>query len=381
MTTSTAPRRLAVALLATGLAVLGTGWPAAALPGGLPAALPPHATAAALPGTLPAADDATGTVSWSVRPANLEGPDGRSTIAVELEPGTSTTEHVAVRNLGDAAVTFTVSANDGYLTRNGHFDMRPSSHEPTDGGAWISHPATVDVGPGETMVVPFQVEVPADATPGDHPAGIAASVRSGEGTVSTESRVGVRVDVRVAGEVAAVLAARVAGTTYTPSWNPFEPGELELDVDLANEGNVRLTGDLDARVEGGLGTGASSARVPAETVGEILPGATRRVTVTVDGVWPTGRVGAEVTVVPAPVGEEGQAGTEADPAPVTAATTAWALPWPQLVLLVLVGIVVAVVLDDRRRRRRRLEVLLARARAEGRQEAATEVPSGPRPVA
>ncbi|MEK8107066.1 hypothetical protein NKG94_21505 [Micromonospora sp. M12] len=66
----------------------------------------------------------------------------------------------------------------------------------------------VTVGPNETRVVPFTITVPKGATPGDHPAGIAATVTSTGGTVSVESRVGFRVMVRVNGSARAALPVR-----------------------------------------------------------------------------------------------------------------------------------------------------------------------------
>ncbi|WP_156997166.1 hypothetical protein [Agromyces aureus] len=40
----------------------------------------------------------------------------RSRVELELGPGASATEHLAVHDLGDEAVTFAITASDGYLT-------------------------------------------------------------------------------------------------------------------------------------------------------------------------------------------------------------------------------------------------------------------------
>ncbi|MEU8280436.1 hypothetical protein AB0C08_39710, partial [Microbispora bryophytorum] len=65
--------------------------------------------------TAPAHADTT----WSVVPANTDGPDGRSVIDIELPGGQQVTEHIAVINRSTQPVDFAIDANDGYLTAKG----------------------------------------------------------------------------------------------------------------------------------------------------------------------------------------------------------------------------------------------------------------------
>ncbi|WP_277212156.1 WxL protein peptidoglycan domain-containing protein [Isoptericola croceus] len=299
-------------------------------------------------------------ISWSVVPADDEGPDGRRVVDVELGPGKGEVEHVAVANHGDEPVTFALRANDGYLTANGSFDMLPSDTEPTDGGSWISVPAEVTVPGGEAVVVPVEIAVPEHATPGDHPAGVAASIVSSDDQVLVEHRVGVRVNLRVPGDVVAALDVPQVTTSFEPSWNPFAPGTLDVTVDVANAGNVRL----DAVAEVSAEALAVDAR-GAETVGEMLGGGGRQVSVSVGQVWPVGPVTTTVTVVPEPIGDA----APADLSPVSTTVTAWAVPVPQLLLAALLALVLLAERDRRRRARARLEAQLARARAQGAAEA------------
>ena len=106
-------------------------------------------------------------------------------------------EHLLVRNLSTTAVTFQLTAADGYFTSNGRFNMLTSDRSSTDAGTWITMQDSVRVASGADAIVPFTVTVPENATPGDHPAGVAAGVRSGKGEVGVESRVGFRVMTRV----------------------------------------------------------------------------------------------------------------------------------------------------------------------------------------
>lgn len=312
---------------------------------------------------LAAADD--GRVTWSVVPADAAGPDGRRVVDLELAPGERATQHVAVSNHSAQEVTFALSANDGYLTERGSFDMRPSSVPPVDGGAWVTLPDEVVVGAGETEVVPFEVVAPADAVPGDHPAGVAASVRSG-GEMQVESRVGVRVNLRVPGEVVAALDAELLGVSFTQGSGLFEPGALVVRYAVVNDGTVALR--TTARVDAASALGGPSASAPEGESLEVLPGGRREIAVEVPGVWPLGPFGVDA-VVGATVAEGAAGGGEVPPPDdVTLTDTAWALPLLHALVLLALVLVAWAVRRALRVRRSRLDRLIEKARAEGRAE-------------
>ncbi|MFI7551558.1 hypothetical protein ACIBQ2_17565 [Micromonospora sediminimaris] len=301
------------------------------------------------------------TVTWAVQPADARGPDGRRWIEHTLDPGTVLTEHLAVRNFGDAPVVFALQAADGYLTDRGRFNMLTSGQESVDGGTWITLPETVTVGAKQTTVVPFTITVPPDAPPGDHPAGVAATVTSAGGTVAVQSRVGFRVMLRASGTVTAAVAVEDLSVRYERSWNPFSPGDVHLTFTAQNNGNVAATGDGSVRVGELFGLAGRSA---ATDVPELLPGDGRKVEAHVGGIWGLGRLTTTVEVTPTVVSGD-PAG--ADIRPTTITVTAWTLPWPQLVLGVLVGMLLLGWRTISRRRRRKLARLLEQARAEGRE--------------
>ncbi|MEU5870884.1 DUF916 domain-containing protein [Glycomyces sp. NPDC047369] len=331
----------------------------------------PVAAAALLLAAAPAAaqtngEDA-GTVTWSVRPAEASGEDGRAWIEQELDPGQTATEHMAVHNLSDTEVVFRLSAADGFFQDNGRFSMLPS-HEPSvDAGLWIEVQEEVVVGPDETVIVPFTTTVPDNATPGDHAAGVAASVLSeqtGEdgAVVGVESRVGFRVMTRVTGALAPSAAVEDVSSSYDLSWNPVAPGRAQVTFTVVNTGNARLL------VTGAVTAAGQEAAFPGpeEIDQELMPGDRRTFTVTVDDVWPSVFVPASLEVTPAVAGE-GE-GTPVDAA--TADAGFWAVPWPQLIVLAGLGLLVGSTLWNRRRAKSRLEDLLEEAREEGRREAA-----------
>jgi hypothetical protein len=307
-----------------------------------------------------------GAVTWSVAPADADGPDGRRVIDIELDPGSTGTEHVAVTNHSDQTVSFGLAANDGYLTEQGSFDMLPSSAPPSGGGAWLVVPDEVTVGAGATEIVPVEIAVPEDAIPGDHPAGVTASLRSG-GEMDVEYRVGVRVNLRVTGEVIASLAVDVVDASYRPSWNPFAPGEVVVVVAVVNDGTVGVGLAGNATASSRL-TGASGSGPPAE-VAEVLPGGRVEVGAHVPAVWPLGptRIATEINgVLPEDLAEV------ALPVTVTATTDMWALPVTQLLALLVVALAVLGLWKVRRRRQARLERLLEEARADGAARALAE---------
>ncbi|MDR2253954.1 MAG: hypothetical protein LBD97_08915 [Bifidobacteriaceae bacterium] len=331
------------------------------------------ALAAVLVAAAPAAwaDDADDApVAWSVAPAGPDGPDGRHWVELGLKPGDRVEDHFAVKNLSRRAAVFQIQAADGLFTAQGRFNMLDRPEESVDAGAWIDVVPNIEVGPGETVVVPFTVTVPAEAEPGDHAAGIAAALTrsssladGSDAGVGVVSRFGFRVMVRVEGELRPGLEIRNMETAYDMSWNPFEPGQLWVSFDLANTGNTRLvvTGQVNATYA------RDPAAYPAADGAsiELLPGDTRRVAVEVRGVWPLFAVKAEVSAVPQVVALEG-AGEPPALAPLSASTTVLAPPWPQLAVLAGLALVASGWLAGRRRSARRLARLLEQARAEER---------------
>ncbi|WP_406067825.1 hypothetical protein [Micromonospora sp. NBC_01638] len=331
-------------------------------------------TVATAPTVAAAAEPDPKALTWTVQPATPSGPDQRRWINASLDPGAAVTEHLAVRNFSRNAVAFSLKAADGYLTDKGRFNMLSSDRTSVDGGTWIDVQERVTVGPNETRVVPFTITVPKGATPGDHPAGIAATVTSTGGTVSVESRVGFRVMVRVNGSVQAALPVRGLTAAYTPSWNPFASGTVRVRYTVENDGNVWVSGTSRVAVSDLFGRTSHDATSAVE---ELLPGGSRKVETRADGVWALGRLRTTVTTSPALLGD-GQAG--ADLRPASATVTTWVVPWAQLALLGLLAVLLIGLRAATRHRRRRLAGLLARARQEGRQEGEESVLVGSAPA-
>jgi len=308
-------------------------------------------------------------IRWSVTPADESGPDGRTFVENTLDPGQSIDDFLAVRNVSDQTVEFTLTAADGFYSRTGRFDILPADEESVDAGTWITLPEVVTVAPGATAVVPFTITVPEVAEPGDHAAGITASIlaiqEAEDGTaVGVESRVGFRVTTRVTGELTPKAEVQALAGDYSLSWNPLRPGEMTVTFDVANQGNTILL------TQGAVEAGGQSAQFPAEGENpeELLAGDTRSFTVVVDDVWPLFLVPTRATVT-ATVMTMG--GEESTLTPVSAEIVVWAVPWPQLIVLAGIALIVLAILWGRIRSRRRLAAMVAEAKEEGRREAGT----------
>lgn len=288
--------------------------------------------AAGLAAALPA--HAADTVGIAGAPSNGKDPDGRSRFSYQVKPGQQVKDAYLVRNTGTTNQTVVLVATDAYNTDDGAFALLATEEKPKNAGSWVTldggkKSMTIPLAAGAQKIVPFTVAVPADAVPGDHAAGLVVSASAVEGQVKVERRVATRLYVRVEGKlqpaltVASISASQLAGT------NPLT-GPSTITVTVHNTGNVAL----GAAVQAGATTwlGKSVARAVHLTVPEILPGATRVVTVTVPGVARSGLVRPYVELQPT-------VDTDAlDPGPLAAVhrdTTVVAVPWLLLGIIAL----------------------------------------------
>lgn len=311
-----------------------------------------------VPGAARAASD---SVTWSVQPASADGQvEPGAWEELTLDAGTVVQRTMKVTNHSDQGVHFSLSAADGYFTETGRFNMLPADRPSVDAGTWIALPDSVEVAAGASALVPYTVTVPANATPGDHPAGVAAGIFSEQASVGVESRIGFRVMVRVAGALAPALQSTVT-SSYVPSWNPFLPGALEIRVSTTNTGNVRLAGERTLTVSGIAGL---DARVTGlESLAELAPGESRETSRTIEGVWPLFSTTATVVTDASSV-------VEGTPAFRDSATTSVAtVPWAQAAVVVAAAAIVLLMFRDRRRRQRRHAREIEDAREEGRRSA------------
>lgn len=301
------------------------------------------------------------SVTWSVEPADETKATGDAWLELTLDAGQTVTEHMLVANRGSSDVTFRLSAADGYFTDTGRFTMLPSDQRSVDAGTWITIPETVDVAAGQSALIAFDITVPENATPGDHPAGVAAGIRTGGDTVGVESRVGFRVMTRVSGELTPALSVVSQSVTYTPSWNPFVAGALTVTADVVNSGNTRLGASPVVQSSGPfdvLGTRVALAALP-----EFAPGETRSISATVHDVWPTFATEVQTRFDPVAIDTSGISG-----APAVRQTTTMSIPWSQLGMLAVLVLAAVLLMWRGRAKKASVQRMIENAREEGRRQ-------------
>ncbi|GAB1823798.1 COG1470 family protein [Herbidospora sp. RD11066] len=302
----------------------------------------------AFPAAPALADD--GDVAWTVRTdANSFGAD-RSSFTYSINPGSRLDDGLVVANRGTAPLTLGVYASDGYTTDTGQLDLLARDKKSVGIGAWVqAGKDSVTIAPGATAKIPFAVNVPSNAPPGDYVGGILTSLTqatTGQG-INVDRRLGIRIKLRVSGELKPNLTVEDLRMDYAGTFNPFGSGDATISYTIHNTGNAVLSAKQSMSVAGPFGWMATDAGDLAAPP-DLLPGESWEVSVPVHGVAPAFRLAATTVLMPLMTDASG-ATTSLEPVSVTA--DAWALPWTQLVLLVLlVALVVGVIVLSRRRR-------------------------------
>jgi hypothetical protein len=345
-----------------------------------------------------------GDMSWGVQPSTPSGPDGRSELSYQVAPGTIVSDWVAVTNHSPVAATLRVYAADAVTDYDtAAFTLINADQASTGVGGWISidgGPAacpdtnddaerscaasvgiSVTLEPGARADIPFTLTVPADATPGDHAAGIVASYVSDsaiEGSsLAVEQRVGTRIYLRVDGPLSPGVGVQGTVAGYEGSLNPLGGGTARAGFDVSNLGNTRVSVQPEVRLTGPFGIGLGSFSVAP--VQNIVPGGTAHVEAEMPGVPPLFFLSAEVALTP--VAAAGVAASDPLPAVVTSSAVAWAVPWMLLAILLAASAVIALIVWWRRRSRHLLAEDLAayaeRIREEERAATAPASATGP----
>jgi hypothetical protein len=291
---------------------------------------------------------------WSVQAANSSGSDGRESFAYSVNPGTQINDYVAVSNQGTTAQTFTLYATDAINEfATGAFSLLPSSTPPKDSGSWVklSQP-TVTLQPGIQARIPFTMLVPSDATPGNHTAGIVASItqKSTEKgkSIALEERVGARIYLDVSGALKPRVATVGLVSGFTSPWNPFGGGSSGLDYAVTNVGNSRVDVKQTVAIRGLFGI--PLATFDAGRLRNVLPGQSVHTKLDRPGIAPLFVLWSTVTLTPvAPTDRVAESsprkadGSPAAPRPaskyvaVSAETLTGAIPWTLLLVLLVLG--------------------------------------------
>ena len=289
-------------------------------------------------------------VTWTVRTASNEFGTDRTSYSYTVNPGSEIDDALVVANRGTESLDLGVYAADGYTTDSGQFDLLVAGEKSLGVGAWV-HGKTdhIVVGPGETVEFPFTVSVPENATPGDYAGGVVTSlVQPDEANqINVDRRLGIRIALRVGGDLTPSLAIEDAHVDWNGGLNPFAGGDATVTYTIHNTGNAVLSAQQTAGVAGPFGWLPADAGT-IDDPPRLLPGESWDVSVPVPDVAAAVWLTATATVIPVVVDASGST-TALEP--VVATANGWAVPW-MLLLLVVVVVALAIVVPRLWRLRR-----------------------------
>jgi hypothetical protein len=278
---------------------------------------------------------------FTVRPFVEENSVPRDFLDYQMPAGQSLVDQVTVANLTDDEKTFYLYPADAYDTASGGFALRQRTDPQEDAGTWIKLPVTTyTIPPRSAALVPVELSVPPDATPGDHVAGVVAeevvapTTTKDSGGLQQIHRVAARVYVRVAGPAAAQLqVSQIAVNQGGLRWPLLaSSNDVTVTYTITNTGNVRVSlNSVKIEVSALFGVSLKSFTAAGDSRGalppELLPKSRIVLTQHVGSVKPLIRLTARVSV-------EGTDPVSNSPVRASASNQFWAVPWAIVALLV-----------------------------------------------
>jgi hypothetical protein len=164
---------------------------------------------------------------------------------LEVAPGGSIDLAVVVMNLGTVPVSLDVFKSNAINTTNGGFTSAGPEAEPFEATTWVDFPAqTVELEPDESQEIPFTVNVPADAKPGQYISALSAKTSEALPMPGTDS-----LDYTLS---SALSVGILVPGEMQHAFSLGEPEMLDeremrtLSIPVQNEGNylVRPAGEL-----------------------------------------------------------------------------------------------------------------------------------------
>jgi len=384
------PRRLPGRLLASGLLAAVAMVAGIAAPALAATAAPGHSAAPNLPARAqavtagqaaqragsPAGSTPSDEVLFSLLPANATKPDGRLRFSYgNVTPGSVITDHVALINRGSEAAYTLYGTDATGTTLKNTLTFLQSGQQPKDIGSWVhfqpSGAATLHevLAANQGLLLTFTIDVPGDATPGDHTGAVIAAfelprlIRGGR-AVYLYQRIAVPIELRVTGALNPGLRVESVSTSFNDPINPIGTGSATVSFSVVNTGNVRITGTDWLTVTGPFG---KKVHLNLPKLPVILPGDSVRVSGTASGLYPLGPMTATATVVPAFPSLLLAAGEKLPPVSQDSASL-FAVPWALIVvILVLAGLGFGIRYYLRWRTRQQHEIVaeaVARARTD-----------------
>jgi len=208
--------------------------------------------------------------SFGIRPTRTTEDDlsGGAYFNYNLQAGAGISDEALVVNNSAGPVSLSLYAADGATAINGGTAFAGNEEDRNGVRSWLSiETSNVDLPAGESVPVPFSLQVPATATPGDHVAGIIveAPPKAGPGGgigAAVIERVGVAVVVHIPGPSDEALTLGNICLNQETGSNYFE-------VPIANDGNLLTRAEGTLRLEYDDGSEVFQRDI---VLGTVLPG-------------------------------------------------------------------------------------------------------------
>jgi len=223
-----------------------------------------------------------GHMAFGIGPAKAD-PDNPETFAYfvhTLSPGSTVADEARVQNGSDVPIVLKMYAADASTSIGGGPGFAHEGQELNGGRHWISLAVSeVTLEPGEERLVPFTIDVPPDASPGEHTTGLVVEGAPSEeipvgGQAPSSGEDGAAFAVRVVNRAAVAVLIDVPGTRVAAleitsvCMKEQDDQGADFRVYVGNMGNIRVRGEGFLLIEDRKGTELAS--IPLQ-MGSILP--------------------------------------------------------------------------------------------------------------
>lgn len=240
----------------------------------------------------------------SVTPT-AQGGAVRPFFSYQAERGSVIDDSITIVNKGDDELDLELYSVDAAVTTDGTFapTRRDQVHDTV--GSWVTlDESSLVVPAGESVDVGFRFVVPDLTEPGDYAGVIVAQfadggeliTEDGEVRLGVETGVGVRLFARVDGDLRpglSVSGVRIVSDRSIGQWLGASVA-ARLEYTVTNTGNIRIVPIAGAEVAGPFGVGR--IEVPDQTLPDLLPGGSVRVSEEIGDVAPSVLLRADVDV-------------------------------------------------------------------------------------
>ena len=286
------------------------------------------------------------SVTFGIGPSNCKKLDGRPYFSYAASGGTVINDCFALVNISNQTLNLLVYGAAALTNADGSLGYQPDAANRTGAGLWLRTPLSngqplFSIRRESTLILPFQLDIPANAPPGDHTAGIAVGLVAnvvGKNTKNFkfEQRVVAKVYVRVSGTAVAKLQVSNVHASYSGTLNPFGSGDAKVTYTITNAGNVDLGAKQKISVSGLFGDTGSAidAKGKAYTppvLPDLIPGSKTTLTVRFHNVLPEVLLKASVRLTPIAL----PGSIDPNLKDATGSAHFWAIPWAFIVLILL----------------------------------------------